>query len=469
MIDTTDLQKTFNELVNFNEENVKIKVVIELFTRLGFARNNFIFEHPVFHRDKRVDFVYEDENKHPVYFETKRGDKDLSDRDIVQLAGYLHIRNIEWGFLCNGQRLILINDKIQPISQTESSLKDKIVFDINIYSKRDKPILQLITKESLLQSKVTNFYRDIAQFRAIKFPLGSRSWSVYRSTLVGFFNFYSERVKKYRKLDEILIDDFEEYLRNDQMKKVNSKKSINSEQTFNNKYSHLRSMLIELKKNGIIQSHHFDQERKTMIGVLDTVYVSKSSESLSLENLKTILDFLNKSETSERDILIILLCVFLGLERSNLVSLKWSMFNSQLTEINLSERVVHLPPRITRCLRRLQEDNKQNGNKGDFLFYTKYWKKFNLLSESTVNLIFDRLQKIDELNSKWQVFSPQFIRMNLPKILFHNGFTIEEISYFLGMDLQSLSKLITHEDVISKVKSIGNNQIKKHPFGEILK
>ncbi|WP_044478019.1 tyrosine-type recombinase/integrase [Paenibacillus antibioticophila] len=469
MIDTSDLQKTFNDLVNFNEENVKIKVVIELFNRLGFERNNFIFEHPVFHRDKRVDFIYEDENKYPVYFETKRGDKDLSNRDIVQLAGYLHIRNIEWGFLCNGQRLILINDKIQPTSQTESSLQDKIVFDINIYSKRDKSILNLITKEALLQSKITNFYRDIAQFRAIKFPLGSKSWSVYRSTLMGFFNFYSERVNKYRKLDEILIDDFEEYLRNDQMKKVNSKKSVNSEQTFNNKYSHLRSMLIELKKNGIIQSHHFDQERKTMIRILDTMNVSKSTESLSLENLNTILDFLNESDTFERDILIILLCVFLGLERSTIVSLKWSMFNSQLTQINLSDRMLCLPTRITRYLKRLYEENKRNGIKGDYLFYTRYWRKYNLLSESTVNLIFDKLQKIDEGNSKWKVYSPQFIRMNLPKILFHNGFAIEEISYLLGMDLQSLSNLITHEDIISKVKLIENNQINKHPFGEILK
>jgi integrase len=468
MIETKDLLITFNEIQNKSEENIKILIVLEFLKKLGYNQNQFDFEKFIFHKDKRVDFIYEDEYKNPIYFETKRGDKDLTSKDIIQIADYLHIRNIEWGFLCNGKRLILINDQIRRVDQTESSLRDKIVFDINIYSKRDEKYIKFLTKEALLQSKITNYFRDITQFKALKFPQGKGSWNVYKSTLINFFNYYSEKMGKYRKLEEILIDDFEMYLRTDQIHKKSLKKSVNSEQTFNNKYSHLRSMFIELKKNGVIQSHHFNEDRKTLVKNLDTSRVIRTSNCFNIQNLNAIITFLSKSETSDRDILILYFCIFLGLERSTLVSLKWNMFNSELNKINLPNREIDLPLKITRYLEKIQQQNKKDGIKGDYLFYTKYRKKYNLLSESTINTIFYRLQKINGDESTWENFSPQFIRMNLPKILFNNGFTIEEISYLLAMDLQSLSKLISYNDIISKVGSSQKDLINKHPFKSLL-
>ncbi|MBB6670238.1 type I restriction enzyme HsdR N-terminal domain-containing protein [Cohnella nanjingensis] len=468
MINLSDLKKVFDELKNLNEENIKIKIVVELFKRLGYDSNNFIFEHPVYHRDKRVDFIYEDVSKQAIYFETKRGDRDLTARDIVQLASYLHIRNIEWGFLCNGKRLILLNDRIQPTSQNETSLEDKIVFDLNIYSSRDKKTLDFITHASLLQMHTTNYFRDVAQFRAIKFPLGSGSWRVYKSTLMNFYTYYAEREKKYRPLEQVRIDDFERYLKYDQKNKESHKKSVNSEQTFNNKYSHLRSMFIELKKSGIIASHHFDQDRNKLITALDTVDVSKSSDHLNLINLKSIIRFFLDSENSIRDVTMLLLCVYLGLERSTLRTLKWSMFNTQFTILKLSERTITLPSRITHYLKLLREDINTKGIKGEYLFYTRYWKKFNIFSETAINEIFARLQRIDNEDPSWKVFSPQYFRMNMPRILFQNGYSIEEISYLFGLDLQSLSKLITQEDIYEKVKIIGSEQINKHPFGVVL-
>jgi|GEM_PF-5417437 len=468
MINSKEVKRTFNELANLNEENVKVKIVVELFKGLGYNFSSFNFEHPVYHKDKRIDFVIDISPNRVLYVETKRGDRDLTGKDIVQLASYLYIRSIEWGVLCNGRRLILLNNRIQPISNDEESLEDQIVFNLDLFSSRDFEYLRFVNKNSLFDTSVTNYFRDVSQYRAYKFPLGRGSWSIYRSTLLNFFSFYAEKEKKYRPLEQIRTDDFEEFLKLDQKQKEKQKKSVNSEETFNNKYSHLRSMFIELKKNKKITSHHFEEDRSKLIKNLETAQISKSADGFNVERIQAIVNFLKDSENKIRDTTILFLCLFLGLERSNIKSLQWNMFNKQRTILDIYSRKIHLPERLTYYLKMLEEENMKKGIRGAHLFYTKYRKKFNAFNDNTINEIFDKLKRIDENDPHWGHYSPQFIRTNLYKALFYSGYSIEEISFLTGADLLSLSKIFTNEDIITKVKDIKQNQIEKHPFRFIL-
>lgn len=184
-----EIKRIFLSLAStsFTEENIKIKVVVEFLKMLEYDIEDFDFEHSVYHNEKRIDFVIFTENKNFLYVETKRGDRDLNQSDIIQLANYLNIRSIEWGLLTNGKQYILVNNKIETTIIESASLEDKIVFRLDLFSNKDYEFFNYLSKKSLFESLVTNYFRDIAQFRAYKFPLGKSSWKVYKSTLVSFF------------------------------------------------------------------------------------------------------------------------------------------------------------------------------------------------------------------------------------------------------------------------------------------
>lgn len=463
-----EIRQTFKSLTSYTEKNIKIKVVVELLKVLGYELEDFNFEHAVYHNEKRVDFVIEVNTDDILYVETKRGDKDLAQRDIIQIANYLNTRSIEWGLLSNGRKYVLINNLIVPASKGEASLEDKIVFDLDILSKRDLDYMEYLSKRALFDTKITNYFRDIAQFRAYKYPLGTGSWRVYKSTLFEFFKFYANKERKYRPLEEIRVDDFEEFLIEDQKKKSNVSKSVNSEDTFNNKYSHVRSMFNELKVRKKITSHHFEEERKRLIQNMNYTSSDVDYSLLNEQNVEEILNYIDETQTSVRDKVIFLFCVYLGLERSTVRNLQWSMFNANRTKITLDKRTIPIPSKLTELLKKLENENKDKGIKGDYLFYAKYKKKYNVIYETTVNDIFNKFQRIDLNDLKWKSFSPQFVRNGLISRLFNSGFSLEEIVYMTGADLISISNIISYEDICISVNSKKGMLVRNHPFKRFL-
>jgi len=131
------------------------------------------------------------------------------------------------------------------------------------------------------------------------------------------------------------------------------------------------------------------------------------------------------------------------------------------------DRELPIPPTLLTLFKQLEKENKEKKIKGNHLFYT-FYKRYNVLKESSINQIFYRLSSIDKNDNKWGELSPQYIRTNLIKILFDNGYSIEEISYIIGTDLKNISKFISYEDICAKVKKRKIDILKKHPFREFL-
>lgn len=462
------VKKNFERLQRLNEENVKVLVVVEVLKMLGYDPLTFDFEHPVYHRKSYADIAIQVSKDEYLYVEAKSGNHDLIYDDIIQITTYLTQRGVEWGILTNGKEYVLINSKIDHVKTDEEVLIDKIVFKVDLSTNKEVRYLEYFSKEAIFDRKTVYYFRDIAQFRAYKYPKGKGSWDSYKGTLYNFFSFYAQKENKYRPLKEIRVDDFQDFLNFEQKLKAGSSKSINALNTFNNKYSHIRSMFNELKKRDKIGSHHFEEERKKLATSLNYSDTTRNDSYLDAENVKRAFEFLEKTESSTRNIVIFLFSIYMGLERSVIRELNWQMLDLSKRCINIDGRKIILPGKLVSLLEKLYQENKKNGIKGEYLFHTYYGKKYNRITESGINAIYDSLSRIDESDEKWKNFSPQYIRNCLAIQLFENGYAIEEIAYLIGMDLVNIAGLISFDVICKNVNLKKEHKKRIHPFESIL-
>ncbi|MUG72177.1 type I restriction enzyme HsdR N-terminal domain-containing protein [Paenibacillus validus] len=455
-----------------NEENIKFRVIADgLVNDLGYDFDSFDYEHPMYHNTGRADIAVQVNKNDYLYIETKRGTHKISEIDIIQLAEYMNQKSIEWGLLTNGREFLLLNNKIETLTgdiNKGTTLVDKIVFHIDIFSNRETKFFEYLSKEAIFDSRVTHYFKDVAQFRAFKYPRGTGSWGTYKSTLYGFFTYYANKEKKYRDLEEIRVDEFESFLKDEKRFKENTGKSVNSQETFNNKYSHIRSMFSELKKRKKIRSHHFEEERRKLIENLPYSNTGKDENHLTYENVEIAINYLSSLEKPTRGLIIFMMSVYAGLERSQIMNLTWNMFDKQRRWLKIDGREIPLPNKITTLLNELEKENRENKIKGNFLFYTFYKQKYNRITESSINAVFDRLSKIDENDQKWTYFSPQYVRNNLVVRLYLNGYSIEEIVYITGMDLVNISGILSYDVICSQVDLARKDKVKSHPFSKLL-
>lgn len=467
-----EIKARFNRLENLNEENIKIKIVLDILISLGYDSETFDFEHEVYHRDQIADIAIKINDNEYFYVEVKNGKNNLSERDIIQLAGYLNIKGIEWGLLTNGKELILINNKITSLPNKDPVLGDRIIFRIDLMTRKEMDCLDFVSKEAIFDTKVTNYFRDMAQFKAYKYPYASKNvsgYGVYKSTLKGFFTYYANKHNEYIPINEIRTHEFKAFLEYEQEKKKGINKSIKSQNTFKNKYSHIRSMLHELKKQKYIPNHNFNQERDKLIEKLEYKEINKDKNFFNEENVSEILKFMESTQSPVRNKVIFLLSIYMGLERSTLKNIETRMFDLEKNIIKIDERTIPLPSKLGLLVKELIKENKSKRIKGKYLFYTNYFKKYNVMTESAINDLFIRFKDINPNDEKWTVFSPQYIRECLIEKLFENNYSIEEISYLIGMDLKNISKYISSDKINSQVDLFKNRRLqRKHPFEKFL-
>lgn len=398
--------------------------------------------------------------------EVKKANKELTEKEQSQLSGYLASNNIEWGILTNGKNFILYNSKIESLPNVNSRqvYLDRIVFDIDIFSKRDLELIKYFSKESIFDSKISNYFKDIAQFKALKFPEKSSSWAPYKGTLLKFFKYYAERQQRYIELEHIRVFEFEDFLHKEWNAKSTNGKSIKSLDTFINKYSHIRSFFQTLK----IKSNGFDEDKMELIRKFNVKAENdRVMDILTNNNVELILDFYsNRKRDTLRNKVVFLLCLCFGLERSTLMALTYDALNKD--KLTIGDRVLTLPPKIKNLLDELVKENKKKKIKGEHLFYTKYQNKYRPMSPSGINYIFDILEEIDASDSNWSKLSPAYVRTYIIKELFRNNYPLEEVMYLTGADYSSISNIISYKEILEQVKSRRKKDKKVHPFNEFL-
>lgn len=473
-IDYIYLKNVYDKFKNTNEENIKNHVVTAFLKMLGYNTLEFYYEHPTLHKVGRSDIAINipEKNYTYIYIEVKSANKKLTETEQKQLASYLKDRDIEWGILTNGRNYILINSSIKSLPAPEPRVLDRIIFNIDIFNKKDQTLVSYLTKESIFNTEVTNFFRDIAKFKAYKFPEFTKSWDAYKGTLVNFFKYYGKINRRYRQLSDIRLEEFEEYLMTEFENKNSTEigKNIKSETTFKNKHSHIRSFFSTLEQYGEIKSHHFKHEvEKTVskIQLQDKKYYD--FDILNDTNINLILNSLEekrKRKEGLRNLVIFHLCLAFGLERSTIVNLTEN--NIKKNKLIIGERELVLPNKINLLLDELLKEKKKAKIKDEYLFHTFYNGVYKQTSEGAINFFFDNFKSLNPDEEFWGSFSPTFIRTNLIRKMFENNYPIQDICYQTGIDLVNLNKIISFQDILSNNKVKKKNKFPVHPFEQFL-
>lgn len=464
-----DIKNFIKTLKRNNEENIKIKVIRPTLEALGYDESSFDYEHPLYHRKGIADIAIEIKKDIYLYVEAKEGSTSLDLDAIIQLSNYLHTKNIEWGIISNGYELILINDKIESLVKDETSHKDKVIFHININSNFETQYIKYFSKEDIFDTKVTNYFKHIAQYKSYRYSNNETSWRCYKGTLFNFFDYYAKKENKYRELKELRIDDFQDFLEHDKNMKSSTGKTVSSVSTFQNKSSHICSMLNELKKHGKLLNHNFECSRDKIINSVNYANTLKETIYLNSKNVSIILNFLENNKRNQlRDSTIFLFCLYIGLGRSELHDLTFDLIDFDNNTIKIKNRIIPLPNKIIANLKGLKCLYSKLGFKAKSLFYCYRQGKYKPLSENLLNDVFSKIIDIDTNTAYWSYFSPQYIRNCLIPQLFKSGYAIEEISYLTGMELPYISKLIPYNALCKNVNLDNEHLKRKHPYSKFL-
>jgi integrase/recombinase XerD len=467
------------------EENIRVHLIFEVFLReLGYDVSRCNFEKNCRKDNKFCDMSIEIGKDKSLFIETKRGDHKIKDNDIIQLANYIRNCGLEYGILTTGKEFILINTNIRTASNyNDDMLKYQIVFWFNIFDSKSKEythhdFFRFLSKEAIFDSKLTNFYRDIAQFKALKFPGSNDSWETYKSTLFRFFEFYANERGKYqpRILEEVNIGDFEKFInyKSTLVTKKNPKNNILSDSSIRNNFSHLSSMLNTLAESefGGINKTCFDRGREKSLSNILSGGSLREYTFIDNESFEKAVNCYPKGDKGIRDLAIFLLCSCYGFERPRIQNLKWSDLirdnkSSQYVEMNTEDRILPINPLLASCLEYLETDQKMKKIKTEFVFVVLYGSKYKKISIATINLAFNDLKTISD-DKNWDNFSPQFVRTCLIIKLFNFGYSIEDIMYITGLTIENVGNYIGTQRILERKKKSKEKVYLKNIFGDIL-
>ena len=158
----------------------------------------------------------------------------------------------------------------------------------------------------------------------------------------------------------------------------------------------------------------------------------------------------SSKKNSARNIVVYLMCVTLGMERSEIHNMKWENFDSDFKHINLYGRKIELNNMLKRYLQLFQ---KEQGRKKGYMFVALYNGKYKKVTESTINDVFNEFKKVEEYGD---VYSPKFLKNCLILSMFYDGYSIEDIIYVTNIDMKNLAKYITTEMIVERRKGTMN-------------
>lgn len=474
------IKTRMGELRSYTEENIKNHVVVPIFLQdLGYNTRELYYEDKAF--DGRCDITYFEKSKPIIIVETKglgQKNKELRilDKDKKQILDYLtgYEERIAWGILSNGFDYYLFNNDIQGL------IDDKIVFHLSLNQKSGWKYVKYFSYENIFDSKVSNFFADIARFKMFWINSGNKesSFNSYLSTLNNFFEFYSQshNYSSFGKCDseclcQIQLGDFFAFAQKmNECPYKNRQSAERSYITLGNNYNHIKAFFETLKAYGYIPHHNFTPSEKEALNVFKDKIPPQNQQFLDVEAYQLILDYLSKGRNSFRNIAIFMLCSYYGLKRSAVHKLTWDSINFLKNTITVENRKYKMTELMSHCLQTLHNEKTKNRLKCNEVFVNQYTKGGKVLSENAINDIFYGLRKINDPNHDLSWLCPEKVRECLIQSMFECGYSIESIVYYTGLDTASVSSCLTYDRIVSfGEKRFWKSYIQpKHPFQEVV-
>lgn len=455
-----ELRSEFNKRKdNLQEDNIRIHIIVNTFLEYyGYDTQKCIYEAPT--GKGYCDMLVPTVGENAIAVEVKTGKKTLNVKDIDQIKRYATTKGQRFAILSNGYEYVLLDFDITPFPVIEGdTLESYVVFWFNIFQARGKKLTELkyfkyLNFENLCTRQSTLFYCDIAQYREWKLEQGMKevSWNAYRCTLYQFFDFYSSKLlykdkfesKGKRAYETLGMDSIKEFIKGRKRNSVNTSKD-----TINNNYTHIYNMLYELKQHGEIGYISLYDSRKQNLVEYEETEQKKIYDIIKTDDIQEVIDFLKHGRNSTRDIVLFLLTVTLGLERSQLLELTWDNFDKSFRYIVVQERKIELCDSLQKYLTELYKEKKQNRVKTPQVFQLHYNKKYRPMKEWNINDVFNNCAKITN-DEKWKNYSPKYLRGCLIKTLFATGYSIEDIIYITGIDMKNLANFIDRDEIFER-------------------
>lgn len=485
-----DIKKRLKNLNNQtdSEENLKINFTRWLLGELGYNVDDFDYEYRLCRRGKeRHADIYVPVKDSALFIETKRYSKDLDEEDVLQLVEYLNMNSLLWGILTNGRQYYLINNAINihngPTLNKTNMSKVVLHIDIGIGDQRprNEKYLKYFSKENIFDNMTTNFYRDIAQFLALRSFKNEESKNKYVNALYNFFDFHSRKKHKYNisnrdatlALEEITENDVIDFLSEERPNGRPSKGGVPETQCF-----YIKSMFDILQDAKYIR----DNKMKNLIERARKEFSTEDSKLIDLEsvltndNISIILKWIDAKKTPIQ-LIIFILAAYYGFDRSAIVEFcksPWEIIDFKKHSFEFKGKRYLMVTKLEVALLKMKQLYKEKKIKLNYICILTHGGKYRPANVNTINSFFkEGVHQFKEGNVNWNEFNLQNIRASLIINLFKAGCSLEEISYLTGVPISSIMR----PDVISDemIKKSGEKSWKsgiksgqiKHPFNSL--
>lgn len=455
-----DLRNVYRKWEHKNfEANIRQHVISETFLeKYGYNVADSSLEEPV--GKKRCDIWVPIGNNDYLIIEVKRGKEVISTEDIQQTQIYVKGKNRRFAILTNGYEYVLLDFDIKSSSLNfDDIMKSYVVFWFNIFKAKGNDITELryfkyLKYENLAKNQITRYFCDIAQYRVWKFDDGMKkqSWVSYQSTLFQFFDLYGAKRKKYdsKHYGQIDMEDFHDFI-----KKCKRNGDNTSKATIENNYTHISNLLAEMEKRQLIWHSNLDEGRKKSLAEYATTQQKNRITEIKAEGIESAINYFKTTRRPTRNIAMFLLSISTGIGRMQLGELKWGDIDNEYGDITIDGRKIILPTLIKTYLKNLDKERKQRKGKLDYVFQTYHKKSYKAFAQSSSNDIFAGLSKQD---NRWKGYSLQHMRNYLIPYLFQKGFSLDQIIYIAGIDINNVSHYISTESIIEREKKTGKGK-----------
>lgn len=463
-----------------NEETIKNIIVIPFLRNIGYDEESIKFRYEEPCDAGKVDvFLQIKGSMEGVYVETKRGDLDIGEKEIKQIVNYMDVSHITWGILTNGKKYYLLNSDIvsEKSSGSGEALLDKVVMTcgLNPRSKSEREAIKYFSRQYLFDTQKTLFMKSIAQFKAFK---DYRDWNVYFSTLFGFFNYYCTIIEPdlsipksnqhlYTFLSNIRERDFIHFLLTIKPKKKDKNKI--SLDIVKSKCSHITEMYRELERRGFITTNNFRDIRTEAVNLFmnESIVAENANYNnhLTTQNVRKIIENFSQSSRPEVTVRIVVFClvVYYGFTKSQVEEFLLQSWDC----IDWDKKTV-LYNGVKRSLPLVLENNLKKikvvtGRKKSILL--KNGERGQAISKDIVATAFNDIKKMKDVDGH-EYFTPEYTRKMLVINFFETGFSIEEISAYIGISLNSIEEILGKE-VIMKIgfkRLMKKRPSLEHPF-----
>lgn len=455
-----------------SEADISHKIVDKFLIFLGYDEDNFHYE-GITKSKKFYDILIDCPNNKKLVVEVKRINHIFTDEDKAQLSGYINDKKAEWGILTNGNEYLLMNNLISGINSSDSCcLKYELIKNYTTSSKINDMILKYFSYKYIFEKRASKYFAEFQGFK-VKSLSNSRKISIqqYQSANYNFFEYITNSINYAVNIDDLkpryLIEYFRFLLEQKKLKPV----------TIVNKYRYIKSFVDFLEKEDILNNKN-DFTKITESNLMEQLNLTIENiviTPVTEKEINLLLDYQkNDTRNGLRNILITKLICYLALDINTLSNIKFDdlKFNKKSCSLLINNRTVPIPESMIDDFIKYKKQWEKDKVKIPYLFYTTYKEdagKHRQIKTGTIheiiNLSFNKIKSIEESRRKSLTYS--LLKASVIKYLYGNNFSLEEISAFTGLNIDSILKYLSSKEINKRCTNLNNHLQNNHPLSKI--